>query len=83
MEILGRRRVLRCLILVCTVCLSPINRTLVLYGLNMHVQLFLRPSDKHVLLNIFFCYFSNKAYAVGAQKNRLDEAVLLSAHNIC
>ena len=34
-KILIRRRVLRCLIRVCTVCLCPKNRKLGLYGLNM------------------------------------------------
>ena len=30
-----------------------------------------------------FIYFSTKTYVVGTQKNRLNETVLLSSHNIC
>ena len=30
-----------------------------------------------------FIYFSTKTYVVGAQKNRLNETVLSSTHNIC
>ena len=39
-------------------------------------------SNKHCLLT-FFIYFSPKTYVVGTQKNRLNEAVLLSTQNIC
>ena len=31
----------------------------------------------------FFFYFSTKTYVLGTQKNRLNETVLLSVHNIC
>ena len=31
----------------------------------------------------YFSYFSTKTYAVGTQKNRLDETVLLSTQNTC
>ena len=31
----------------------------------------------------YFSYFSIKTYDVGAQKNRLNETVLLSTQNIC
>ena len=30
-----------------------------------------------------FSYFSTKTYAVGTQKNRLNETILLSTENIC
>ena len=36
-----------------------------------------------VLTKKLFSYFSTKPYVVGTQKNRLNEAVLLSTHNIC
>ena len=32
---------------------------------------------------IYFFYFAIKTYVVGTQKNRLNEAVLLSTQNIC
>ena len=38
----------------------------------------IRPQDKTV-----FSYFSTKTYVVGAQKNRLDEVVLLCTQNKC
>ena len=31
----------------------------------------------------FFFYFSIKTYVVGTQKNRLNEAVILSTQNTC
>ena len=31
----------------------------------------------------YFSYFSTKTYVVGAQKNRLDEKVLLGTQNTC
>ena len=37
--------------------------------------------DKSVIKNSF-CYISTKTYVVGTQKNRLNETVLLSMHNI-
>ena len=37
-------------------------------------------SKKRVPEN-YFSYFSTKTYAVGTQKNRLDETVLLSTQN--
>ena len=39
-----------------------------------------RPPDKSVYLKII-SYFSTKTYVVGTQKNRLNEAVLLSTQN--
>ena len=42
----------------------------------------MRPTDKSVYLNVF-ARFSTKSYVVGAQKNRLDETVLLVTQNIC
>ena len=36
----------------------------------------------HVTEN-YFSYFSTKTYVVGAQKNRLDETVLMSTQNTC
>ena len=36
------------------------------------------PPDKSELLKISFSYFSTKTYVVGAQKNRLNETVILS-----
>ena len=41
-----------------------------------------RPSYKSVLKN-YFPYFSSKTYVVGTQKNRLNEAVLLSTQHTC
>ena len=35
------------------------------------------------VMKILFSYFSTKTYVVGAQKNRLNETVLLSIQNIC
>ena len=40
----------------------------------------LRPP--YVFEKIFFSYFSTKTYVVGAQKNRLNETVLLGTQNI-
>ena len=40
-----------------------------------------RPLDKSVIF--FFSYFSTKTYVVGAQKNCLNETVLLNTQNIC
>ena len=33
--------------------------------------------------NFFFFNFSTKIYVVGTQKNRLNEAALLSTQNVC
>ena len=38
-------------------------------------------SIRHVIYQ--FSYFSTKTYVMGAQKNRLNETVLLSTQNIC
>ena len=35
------------------------------------------------IAKIWFSYFSIETYVVGTQKNRLNETVLLSNHNIC
>ena len=43
----------------------------------------IRPPDNNVYLKIIFLFFSRKHYVVGAQKNRLDETVLLSTQNTC
>ena len=42
-----------------------------------------RPPEKRAHLKIIFSYLSTKTYVVGVQKNRLNETVLLSTHNIC
>ena len=34
-------------------------------------------------IKITFSYSSTKSYVVGAQKNRLNETVLLSTQNLC
>ena len=39
LETLIRRRVLRCLVWACTICLRPTKRTLGLYGTNMLVYM--------------------------------------------
>ena len=41
----------------------------------------IRPPDECVL-EIYFLYFASKTYVVGAQKNRLNEMVLLSTQNM-
>ena len=41
-----------------------------------------KPPDKSALSKKYF-YFSTKTYVVGTQKNRLNETVLLSTHNLC
>ena len=50
-----------------------------------HLLLDNRPLVKSVVPKIKFSYFSTKTYVVGAQKNRLNETVLvlLSTQNIC
>ena len=40
------------------------------------------PKQECVTENYFSC-FSTKTYAVGTQKNRLDETVLLNTQNTC
>ena len=42
----------------------------------------IRPLVKSVYRKIIFLKFSTKKYVVGAQKNRLNETVLLSTQNI-
>ena len=41
-----------------------------------------RPLVKSVYQKIKFSYFSTKTYVKGAQKNRLNETVLLSTQNM-
>ena len=48
-----------------------------------NTSLDIRPLDKSVLLKIIFFYFSTKTYVVGAQKNHLNEMVLLSTQSTC
>ena len=40
-----------------------------------------KPPDKSVYWKTIFLYFSPKTYAVGIQKNPLNETVLLSTQN--
>ena len=42
-----------------------------------------RPLVKRAYPKKIFSYFSTKTYVVGTQKNRLNETILLSTHNIC
>ena len=44
---------------------------------SVHVRPLVRVCSKK-----YFSYFSTKTYVVGTQKNRLNETVLLSTHNI-
>ena len=51
---------------------------------HLRVVLILNYGIGHISYNKkYFSYFSTKKYVVGTQKNRLDEAVLLSTQNIC
>ena len=42
-----------------------------------------RPLVKECIPNNYFSYFSTKIYVVGAQKNSLNEMVLLSTQKTC
>ena len=50
-----------------------------IWSLGMYIS----PLVKSAYQIIIFFYFSTKTYVVGTQKNRLNEAVLLSNQNIC
>ena len=42
-----------------------------------------KTSRLECVIENYFSYFSTKTYVVGAQKNRLNETVLLHTQNIC
>ena len=53
---------------------------------DVHFEAFLKKEPGlHIncVMKNYFCYFSNKTYVVGTQKNCLSETVLLSTQNIC
>ena len=52
-------------------------------GLSILLYGVISPPDATSYDKIFFSCFSIKTYVVCAQKNRLNETVLLSIQNIC
>ena len=66
--------------------LNPIEHVCKIYGgltsfISRKTIIVIRPLEC-VAKNYFF-YLSTKTFVVGTQKNRLNEAVLLSTQNIC
>ena len=52
------------------------------FGVKVNYEPAPPTSDSHCTIKNQFSYFSTKASVVGAQKNRLNETVLLSTQNI-